>query len=151
MLDQKRLKQIVTYNKNTGLFTKIKTGTVISSTNYGYLRLFIDNKRYKLHRLAWLYEFGVLPSKFIDHINGNRSDNRIVNLREVTNAENCLNQKKAKKNSSTGLLGVSKHGNGKYQASIMYKGKDIHLGTFKDPHEAYRIYLQEKKKIQGFI
>ena len=84
---QDRLKQLVLYDKDTGIFTRIvtvssraKKGDIVTSKDgKGYIRFRVDGERLFAHRLAWLYVFGFMP-KFIDHKNQNRSDNKIYNL-----------------------------------------------------------------------
>lgn len=101
MLTQDRLRELLHYDPDTGVFTnikprhRVKVGDIAgSNSGKGYLQIQIDQKRYSAHRLAWLYTYGRFPEEFIDHINGNPSDNRIVNLREVTQRENLQNRKK---------------------------------------------------------
>lgn len=100
----------------------------------GYRRIKIDGKPYKEHHLTWLYFYGYLPTKMIDHINGNKIDNRIENLREVTGSQNQQNRENPKNNSS-GYKGVSKCGN-KWRAQIQINGEKIHLGVFAIKEEA---------------
>ena len=100
MLTQAKLKELFHYCPNTGTFTRIKTITYnakagdIAGTHEsnGYRRICIDGKNYRYHRLVWLYTYGVWPIEHIDHINGDPSDNRIINLREATSAQNNRNK-----------------------------------------------------------
>ena len=138
MLTQKRLKMLFAYDSNTGIFVrKISTSNCAktpevqtNNINQGYCRLQVDNKRYGQHRLAWLYMYGYLPENQIDHINGIRHDNRIDNLREVSqqcNSQNC----KQGKNNISGYIGVSYHkATGKWQASICVNYKTKYLGLY---------------------
>lgn len=101
MITQDRLRELLHYDPDTGIFTRLvstgwrgKVGDVAGYKNPdGYLVIMIDYKLYLAHRLAWLYTYGRFP-EVTDHINGVRDDNRIVNLREVTNWENAQNKKK---------------------------------------------------------
>lgn len=98
----------------------------------GYLVAMADGVRFKVHRIVWLMHHGVWPLQTIDHVNGDRSDNRIENLRDVDQVENSRNQKQRSTNSS-GITGV--HWNyihRKWQASIYVMGKKIFLGRFSD-------------------
>jgi HNH endonuclease len=90
------IKTMVSYDPETGLFKRLTVGSKKPSqkpNSGGYLRIRIDAVSYKAHRLAWLYHHGKWPEGEIDHINGNRADNRIENLRDVTHTENQRNQK----------------------------------------------------------
>lgn len=88
-------------------------------------------------------------SKAIDHINGDTLDNRKINLRPATQAQNQMN-KGAQKNSSTGIKGVCPTANGnKYRASIKANGKIHHLGTFANIEEAASVYDDAAKRFFG--
>lgn len=101
----------------------------------GYLIGSIGGKTYFVHRLIWLYLYGYLPDQ-VDHIDHNRTNNALHNLREVSNLENHKNCS-VSKNSSTGVNGVSIHKpTGKYRAYIMVNKKQIHLGLFDTLEEA---------------
>ena len=142
MLD--KLKELYSYDKDTGVFTRridvtynAKAGDVAGSklTN-GYLALSVNGKQYLAHRMAWLYTYGELPDDSIDHINHDKTDNRIENLREVTqqgNARNALMQS----NNTSGCRGVTwcktKH---RWKARIKIDGKDKALGSYVDFSDA---------------
>lgn len=106
-ITQERLKELLDYNPETGIFTRKiarkgwyevgdKTGTIDS---LGYYRIRCDGVLHLAHRLAFLYVHGYLPRE-IDHINNNKSDNRIENLRSVTRTQNLCNVGKTKSNTS---------------------------------------------------
>lgn len=87
----------VSYDPITGKFERLTINRRPISdvpNGSGYLRVSIYGVSYKAHRLAWLHHYGEWPSNTIDHINGNRTDNRIANLRDVPHAENQLNLKR---------------------------------------------------------
>lgn len=141
-LTQKQLKSLLSYNKDTGIFTwlncnsgSVKKGDTAGNINhYGYMRIgtTINGKvkRYLAHRLAWLYVHGSLPRNQIDHINHDRLDNRIINLREATHEENQRN-KTMQLNNKSGVTGVSFHKpTSKWRSHIQVNGKSIHLGLF---------------------
>ncbi len=91
ILTQQRLHELLHYDAETGFFTKKRFA--VGSYQEGYLYICLDNKSYGAHRLAWLYRYGDIPKGLqIDHINGKRHDNRIVNLRAVTPQENLQNR-----------------------------------------------------------
>lgn len=106
-----------------------------SSSGHGYRRISIDCVEYFAHRLAWLYVHGIWPSQHIDHINGDGCDNRIANLRDVSNTDNHRNTRLTKTNSS-GVLGVRHTPYGTFSATIWENAKIIHLGSFKTKEEA---------------
>lgn len=104
----------------------------------GYIQVYIDGSLYKAHRLVWLLCTGEDPGEFqLDHINCNRCDNRIDNLRKVTNQQNQMNLSGAQSNSKSGVLGVSWHkATNKWRAKIVHKGKQISLGLYKNIEDA---------------
>jgi len=136
ILTQHELKTHLHYHPITGVFTRLnapqkKTGSVNKG---GYLQISIKCKLYYAHRLAWLYMTGEWPKNQIDHINHEKLDNRITNLREVTNQENGRNQK-PRKQSKSGAIGVSpyiREGRcDRWQAQInSSNGTPVHLGFF---------------------
>ena len=138
------LRSILDYNPDTGIFTRkvstsrsVKVGDVAGSPNgRGYLQISVLSRDYLAHRLAWLHHFGVWPKDQLDHINRIRTDNRIANLREVTNKQNLQNAGKPSNNTS-GHPGV--HWNkqkSKWQVKITHNQKNIHLGYFSILEEA---------------
>ena len=137
------LRSILYYDQETGIFTwkvrtsnSVKVGDAAGCQSGGYLRIRLQSKPHKAHRLAWLYVYGTWPKGQIDHINRNRSDNRIANLREVTNKQNGQNKSKRSDNTS-GHTGVSWHKqSSKWQVKIKHNQKLIHLGYFTDIEEA---------------
>lgn len=149
MLTQERIQHLFTYDHKNGLLIRNFTrghalvGTSSSAKDKdGYGVIGIDGKLYRTHRVVWLYVHGNFPNGYLDHINRNKADNRIENLREVSKAQNRENIDKAKSNQS-GFKGVWLHKQTKkWCASIGYKGKNIHLGSFSSIEEAYNAYKQ---------
>lgn len=156
MLDQSKLKELISYNPDTGVFVWRKRGIkywdsrfankkIGSKDNNGYLCTAIQGKRVLLHRAAWLYVYGYMPKR-IDHINGVTSDNRITNLREVTHKQNMKNQATPKNNSS-GHIGITWNKNAsKWKATIMHEGKNIHLGYYSEIEIAIKARVKAAKR-----
>jgi hypothetical protein len=147
MLTQERVQHLFTYDKENGLLIRnFKTGRALAGTSSfakdkdGYHIVGIDNKLYRTHRVIWLYVYGEFPSGFLDHINRNRTDNRIENLREVSKAQSRENIGVARSN-KCGLKGIWLHKQTKkWCASICSNGKKIHLGSFDLIEDAYAAY-----------
>jgi hypothetical protein len=157
MITQEELKQLVHYNPETGAFYRYenagrgrgKSGGLVgvnASTSDGYTEVRLSGRKYRGHRLAWLYMKGGWPSQQIDHIDGNRSNNAFKNLRLVTNAQNTQNVVRARSRSKSGLLGVTK-ARDKWAAKIMANGRLMHLGTYETKEEAHAAYLAKKKAV----
>ena len=152
---QERLLELFEYNCLDGSFERIKDvgrcykkGTVTfgSKLSTGYLSICVDGYRSQAHRLAWIISNGDIQCGLqIDHINRDRSDNRLCNLRLVTHMENGHNQKLRATNTSgyTGVSWCRQHN--KWRAEIKVNYKRIHLGYFDIPEEASTVYLNAKK------
>lgn len=147
-----RLHQVLDYNKETGEFVwkhrdkqKQKIGQIATrSLAYDYLGVCVDGIRYSAHRLAIFYVLGTWP-KIVDHINGNKLDNRYLNLRSVDEFINTQNLRKARKNNKVNLLGVYQ-ARKKYMSCIRVNKKTLHLGAFDSKESAHEAYLQAKRK-----
>jgi hypothetical protein len=147
------LKEVLSYDANTGLFTWIKRssrpdliGKIAGSRHSsGYSSIAIYNKKRLAHRLAWFYMTNEWPINHIDHIDGNRLNNAFTNLRDVTRSENLHNVFKAKKNNKAAILGVSAH-QGKWRMQIMVNGVTTRISGFDTPEEAHQAYLGAKRK-----
>lgn len=156
MLAREQLMADWHYAPETGVFTRIraagrhgchKVGTVArSATSHGYTVIRVGGVLHGAHRLAWLYVFGEWP-QIVDHINGDRSDNRIANLRNVTQAENMQNIKRAPANSKSGLLGAHRFGRSKrWTARIRINGVSTKLGLFDTAEDAHAAYMAAKRQ-----
>lgn len=136
MITLDEAKKILSYNYKTGEFININKsskkmyGKKSGSLNfYGYLDIGINKKLVKAHRLAWLFYYGEWPIGQIDHINGNRSDNRIKNLRNVTHQENQMNKNIHRKGKLVGSSFYKR--TGKWHSCIRINKKAVHIGYFK--------------------
>lgn len=137
MLTQERLKQLLHYDPNTGVFiSNIKHKPVGSLTDKGYVRLNLDKHLHMAHRIAWLYVTGGFPECEIDHIDGDRSNNEWSNLRLATRKQNMENTSLFRTNSS-GYRGVIWYRrNNKWGATAFHHGKRYFGGLFETPEQA---------------
>jgi len=158
-ITRERLKHVLSYDVNTGLFTwlnpsgrRVSRGRLANRTTcYGYIQIMIDNVNYYAHRLAWLYVYGEWPSGILDHINRNKQDNRITNLRVVSHSENHHNMTHPPKRNKHEWVGVTKAPYGKYSAKIRWNGERLWLGTFDTPKEAGKAYIKKKRELGLYI
>ena len=154
MVTQKQLKELFDYNPDTGIFITKKTGLVAGCPHTkGYLQINVRGLTYLLHRLAWIYIYGdgSLEDLYIDHINRNKVDNRIANLRLVTRSINQRNQSLSTRNKS-GKKGIHfDTGKNKWRSRIRdFDGKLICLGRYKKLEDA--IKAQESVEIKyGYL
>lgn len=168
ILTQAILKELLHYDPDTGDFTWLPrtfgthgytdrgvrgfnarhAGNVAGAmSDKGYLRAQLFGKIIPLHRLAWLYVHGEWPEQ-IDHINHQRSDNRIANLRDITQAANCRNRQAHKRNKS-GYGGVCRHrANNTWIASIGRAKEKIYLGSFATFEDAVRARKQAERELE---
>lgn len=154
MITQAELKEILDYNQETGEFKwrkelgkrAMKGSTAGWVMPQGYLRVGIMGTQYLMHRLAWVYVHGELQeTSQIDHINHNKSDNRISNLRCVTHSGNQKNAGIRKDNKS-GVVGVHwTSGIKKWTAAICSDGKIKHLGNFTNKDDAIKARKDAEK------
>jgi len=147
-LTQKMIKEVLNYCPDTGVFTwnmprgnHVKKGdTAGGPHSQGYIRVAVFGKRYLAHRLAWFYVYGEWPDKEIDHIDGNKKNNTLSNLRDVTPSENQRNVRRNKNNTS-GYNGVCWNKERKrWQSKIHIEGKRTHLGWYKNIERAIWAY-----------
>ncbi len=137
-LTQKLVRKLFKYDDGN-LFWKIikgkRTIDIVGTNNgKGYLRVWIGKKQYYIHRIIWLYHYGYNTENHIDHIDQNKLNNRIENLREVSQQCNMRNSKLACNNTS-GIKGVNFHAN-KWRAKIAVNKKHYYLGIFNDFDDA---------------
>lgn len=152
-LTQYQLKEILRYDPKTGLFVwlinpspKVKIGDMAGSvTAHGYVQVGINGFKYTAHRLAWLYVYGKFPPHQTDHVNHTKTDNRIENLRAVTNQENQQN-KLLQANNTSGKVGVGWHkGTKRWRAYIKIGQKTISLGYYLEFKAAVKSRLEAEE------
>ena len=148
LLAQARIKELLSYDDESGILTwikstsnRVKVGSIAGCIRPdGYCVISIDSVKYQLHRVVWLYVYGEMPTLFIDHMDGNTSNNRIINLRQATQTQNLHNMRKNKLNTS-GFKGVHFHkGSNKWRAVASVGNHPKHIGVFKTPEEASHAY-----------
>lgn len=129
----KTLKEVFNYNPDTGDLTRlisaggVYVGDIVGCKRpNGYLMVSINGKQRRAHRVAWELYYGKEPVGSIDHINGVRDDNRIINLRVVTTAENNKNMRMGRRN-KTGVVGVSWESDRSKWIAYIGVNKKIHL------------------------
>lgn len=152
------LRQLLRYEPETGrMFWIARRGRAIPSGAEafttvdpgGYRQGRVFGTNIQAHRIAWALAHGRWPSSYIDHINGDKLDNWIANLREATTSENNRN-KSAQKNNTSGFKGVSWHsGKMKWRAQIAVYGKNSHMGYFDTPEEAHEAYSSASIRLHG--
>jgi hypothetical protein len=160
-LSDQVIRQVVSYDPETGRLFKlgrvyrnnfIEYGEPLEITGknpLGYIQLSVQGRVYLGHRMGWYLHHGEWP-QVIDHINGDRADNRIQNLRNCRQSDNVQNLRGAKSNSNTGLLGVSfDKERGKFVAGIGLGGKRKAIGRFDTAEDAHEAYLAVKRQVHS--
>ena len=153
-LDLSILKKYLNYDKISGHFSWAidyanysKNDIAGSLSSSGYVSIMLFGKNYRANRLAWYYYYGVWPTLEIDHINLNKADNSIDNLREATRSQNKQNTKNFFSNKE-GFRGVYASGK-KFKTSIKINGIAIYLGTYTTKEKASLVYENKAKEVHG--
>lgn len=149
-----RLRELLHYNPNTGVFTwRVSrkgvqcVGAVAGDKTWnGYWRIGVEQRRYMAGVLAFLYMTGEFPAGDVDHRDGERTNNRWSNLRVVPRSVNNQNQRKAQRHNKSGYLGVSPNRK-RWAASIVVNGAKTHLGTYDTPEDAHAVYVEAKRRM----
>lgn len=153
MTEADQLRSIYHYDMQTGHFTWRVAGSgrvvgkragSVGSAGYRHMKAF--GRQVLAHRLAWLYVTGKWPRDMVDHINGNRDDNRFANLRECDKTQNHGNA--VRKPNSLGYQGVARKGR-RFVARIHYRGHSRILGNFDSAEDAHEAYVQEHRRLHG--
>lgn len=154
-LTQQRLKELLSYDPETGVFTWIAPASNRARKGMpaghkspaGYITIRIDRKLQMAHRLAWLYMTGTWPAQQVDHRNTRRDHNAWANLRLATHAENCRNAG-ISRNNTTGFKGVSKHGVS-YRAECFANRKRVRKSGFASADEAATWIANTRAEMHG--
>ncbi len=151
MPTQARLKEVLRYDPDTGIFIRLHPphqGRPLTwGDGKGYVRAVVDGQAYRAHRLAWLYMTGECPAE-IDHINGVPSDNRLANLRPATRTENNANRRKTE--NPSGFKGVSlDKKTHRWRARIRIHRQRVFLGVFDTAEQAHQAYVDAAKRLFG--
>ena len=155
------IREYLHYNPSSGIFIKKwrdgypyngrMAGRIVGDVrDNGYVYILLSGKTYRAHRLAWVMQTGRWPKGEVDHINGNRSDNRWENLRESTRQENARNRAVISKSNTSGVTGVLwRKLSNKWQARIMVDNRDISLGFYKEKQDAIDARKNAEEKYFG--
>ncbi len=143
---ERKLREMLEYDPQEGVLRwRVTSGRAHKGKVAGtaawhrYATFRMNGKFLKVHRVAWFLYHGAWPSGFVDHIDGDKLNNRIDNLRDVTPKQNRLNVRKARADSETGVVGVRKNGS-KFEAVITLDRKMKVLGRFDTLSEASSAY-----------
>ena len=144
--------EYISYDPESGSFAWIvRRGGVRAGApagtidRFGYQVITIGRRRYPAHRIAWTMYYGEMPPSQVDHINLDKSDNRIANLRLATPSENQMNTR----GRGAHLKGVTLHKSGKYQAQIKRDGRGVYLGLFDREEDAAAAYARASRVLFG--
>jgi len=154
MITQARLKELFEYDLEIGIFTNlcdrgraIKGETAGWISDKGYVKTKIQGRHYYMHKLAWLYVYGIYPDE-IDHKDGNKSNNVITNLRLATRTQNCANADQPI--GASGLRGAQLNSSkSKWQAMIQHGGQKYYLGKYDTKEEAAAVYRRAVEDMYG--
>jgi len=151
-----KIEDYIRYDQDTGLLFWIKDyarqlgGNRAGRVNtLGYVVVHFEKKYWLGHRLAWYLATGNHPKYQIDHINGDRADNRLINLREASHGENNRNRG-AHKDNVSGFKGVAyMKRDGRYKARINVNKVCINLGHYDTAEEAHEAYMKAARELHG--
>lgn len=151
-MDAERVRELFNYDPETGIIEckisrrKARAGSIAGKlTWHGYLRTEVEGKKYYNHLLAWLFVHGEWPPDEIDHIDRDKTNNRISNLRLATHAQNKRNSPGRRKT----LKGAYRRSNGSWRSQLRYDGALLELGTFKTEQEAHEAYKRTAERLYG--
>lgn len=148
---QERLRELFNYDPTTGSLVRrsSRQGNLGCISDQGYLRVKIGRQVYSVHRVIWKIATGSEPPSMLDHIDGNRLNNRVSNLRAASHGDNQQNSGRQRNNTS-GHKGVSWSRTHKsWQASIMGDGKSVWLGRYKNLEDAVKVVADTRNRLHG--
>lgn len=155
-MTQELVKELFIYDDNIGRLIRKSNNEIAGyvwkdpkRSNHFYRSIKINYKEYKEHRLIWLYHYGSMPIDQIDHIDGNSINNKIDNLREVTNIINSKNRC-IQSNNTVGYHGITMH-KGRYRVRININGIRKSCGVYNTFEEAYKIRKELEKQYNYHI
>lgn len=153
-LTKEFLQDLFDYDQKTGklywkkrLSQRAKIGSQAGYMRLGYVCIGIENTHYSAHRIVWIMHYGYNPKLDIDHINGDRSDNRLENLREISRRKNTQNKKCHREGKVVGVCYRPNNKHNKYQAQIQMDGRRIYLGCYPTEKLASQAYWLAVQKI----
>ena len=158
MLTADLVRKLFDYNPRTGDLVwaaprsrRVKAGDVVGArSKTPYVLVGIGQRVYVAHRIVWLWVYGELPNRDIDHRDGNPRNNRLTNLRLADRSENAQNMG-LKSSNTSGFPGVSLcRTTGRWRATITLRRKVTRLGRFDTAEEAHKAYLASKAKLHTF-
>lgn len=155
-MNQETLMAMAAYDTVTGIFTSrisrrgVSVGMKMGSrsSSLGYIYIALNHKKYLAHRLAWLYVYGAWPLNEIDHINGDRSDNRIENLRLATSTQNKHNRV-VRHDSKSQMKFIHKLPSGRYRVCIRRGYSNIYDRVHSTIEEAKTAAAEASRLIHG--
>jgi hypothetical protein len=148
-----RLRHLLDYNPETGQLSwrsptahNVKRGQIAGNRHGGgYLHTMVERRRHQNHRLAWLHFYGEFPVGVVDHINGDKADNRISNLRLANRSTNAANSKARGSSGFKGVTACKK----RWRAQITVNQEVIYLGLYKTKEEAHAVYAEAARQHFG--
>ena len=158
-LSQERLRELLKYCPATGLFSwldrsnsrRIYGAVAGGRSTQGYIVIRIDGVLYLAHRLAYFYIYGAWPPADVDHKNGDKTDNRLDNIRAASRSQNNQNRRRGKSRDGESSMGITWAPWAKmWRAQISVDGAHRHIGYYKTMEEANAAYLNEKRKSHEF-
>jgi hypothetical protein len=143
-----KLQELFLYDAERGVLISRRTGGRVGEMHEkGYLRVSVSRAKIRIHHIVWFLETGRWPD-MLDHVNGDRADNRFCNLREATYGGNAANRG-AQKNNKLGVKGVRRARGNMFQANIQYRRRSIFLGHFNTVEAAAAAYAEAARKYFG--